>query len=93
VEVALPHGLPLPGARTAQPKVLAESIDEHSMKLKLEAQGGSTVTFKLRRNAQARNLAVEGATIVPATASGLGQLLVTFPEGSGYQPKTVTLHW
>jgi glycogen debranching enzyme len=93
VEVSLPHGLPLPGARTAQPKVLAESIDEHSIKLKLEAQGGSTVTFKLRRNAQARNLAVEGATIVPATASGLGQLLVTFPEGSGYQPKTVILHW
>ena len=65
VEVALPHGLPLPGARTAQPKVLAVSEDEHSLRLDLEAQGGSTVEFTLRRNAEVHDLTADGATIVP----------------------------
>jgi hypothetical protein len=97
VEIALAHGLPLPGARTAQPKVLMEKADAHSMSLELEAQGGSTVEFKLRRNAEARNLVAEGATVVPPVAEkgadGLGRLLVKLPAGVGYQQKTVTLHW
>jgi glycogen debranching enzyme len=95
VEVSLPHKLPLPGARTAQPRVLAQTTDAHSMQLELEAEAGSTVTLELRKNAATPNLTAEGATIVPAIAiaSGLGQLLVTFPEGNGYQKKTVTLHW
>ncbi len=93
VEVALTYKLPLPGARTAQPKVLTQTTEAHSMKLELEAQAGSTITFKLRKNAATPDLTALGATIVPANASSLGQLLVTFPEGSGYQRKTVTLHW
>jgi glycogen debranching enzyme len=95
IEVALPHGLPLPGARTAQPKILEENVDAHSMKLEIEAQGGSTVEFKLRRNATVKQLVADGATIVPpATAnSDKGRLLVTFPAGDGYQRKTVTLRW
>ncbi|WP_348267666.1 hypothetical protein P8936_00125 [Edaphobacter paludis] len=93
IEVSLPHGLPLPGARTAQPKVLAENIDAHSMKLELEAQGSSTVEFKLRRNVEVKHLLADGATIVPPTNSNTGQLLVKFPTGDGYQRKTVTLRW
>ena len=94
VEVALPQHLPLPGARTAQPKVLAENTDAHSMRIELEAQADSTVTFKLRKNAEIKNLTADEATIVPAIDNGgLGQLLVKFPAGDGYQRKTVTLHW
>jgi glycogen debranching enzyme len=94
VEVALPQRLPLPGARTAQAKVLAQTTDAHSMKLDVEAQAGSTVTFKLRKNAATPNLTAEGATIIPPTATdNLSQLQITFPAGSGYQQKTVTLHW
>jgi glycogen debranching enzyme len=93
VEVSLPHKLPLPGARTAQPKVLAQTTDAHSMKLELEAKAGSTVTLKLRKNAATPNLTAEGATIAPPNARGLGQLVVTFPEGSGYQKKSATLRW
>jgi hypothetical protein len=94
VEVALPQRLPLPGARTAQAKVLAQTTDAHSMKLDVEAQAGSTVTFKLRKNAATPNLTAEGATILPPkTTDNLSQLQITFPAGSGYQQKTVTLHW
>jgi glycogen debranching enzyme len=66
IELALPHGLPLPGARTAQPKVLAVNEDAHSLRLDLEAQGGTTVDFTLRRNAETHTLTADGATIVPA---------------------------
>lgn len=96
VELALAHGLPLPGARTAQPKVLAVNEDAHSLQLELEAQGGATVEFALRRNAAMRGLTADGATITPpadANNNGLGKLLVTLPAGEGYQQKTVTLHW
>lgn len=93
IEVALPQHLPLPGARTSQPKVLAQTTEAHSMKLDLEAEAGSTVTLKLRKNAETPNLTAEGATIVPSTANNLSHLQVTFPTGNGYQRKTVTLHW
>jgi hypothetical protein len=93
IEVALPQHLPLPGAHTAQPKVLAQTTDAHSMKLDLEAQAGSTVVFKLRKNAETPSLTAEGATIAPPTTDKLSQLQITFPAGSGYQRKTVTLHW
>jgi glycogen debranching enzyme len=95
VEVALPNRLPLPGALTTQPKVLAETIDAHSMKLDLEAQGGSIVEFKLRKSGLVKGLTADGATIVPPAiaTSGLEQLIVTFPAGDDYQRKAVTLHW
>lgn len=96
VEVALPHGLPLPGARTTQPKVLMQKTDEHSMQLELEAQGGSTVEFRLRRNAELRSLRADGATITSAKTgaeNSLDRLLVTLPMGVGYQKKTISLHW
>jgi len=98
VEVALPHGLPLPGARTTQPKVLMQKTDPHSMELELEAQGGSTVEFKLRRNAELHNLRADGATIVSekikaGAENDLDRLLVKLPVAAGYQKKTISLHW
>jgi glycogen debranching enzyme len=97
VEVAVPHGLPLPGARTSQMKVLEETATAHSLKLELEANAGSVVELKLRRNGTKLNLHADGAEVVPAEhgsgESNLDSLTVKFPSGAGYQQQTVTLHW
>jgi hypothetical protein len=97
VEVAVPHGLPLPGARTSQMKVLAETMTPHSLKLELEADAGSVVTLKLRRNGTTLNVHPEGAELVPlehgSGGSSLESLTVKFPAGTGYQQQTVTLQW
>jgi len=97
VEVAVPHGLPLPGARTAQMKVLGESSEARSLKLELEAEGGAVVQLKVRRNGDKVNLHADGGTILRATGGrdggGLEDLVVKFPEGAGYQGQVVTLRW
>ncbi len=87
IEVSLTQPLPLPGARTSQTKVLSEATTVHSLTLLLEAPGGTTTHFQLRRNLPTPRLKAEGGT---ATADDLA---VTFPRGPGYQQKTVTLTW
>ena len=96
VEVAVPHGLPLPGARTALVKVLSESADAHSLKLELEAEADSVVELKVRRNVTKLNLHVDGGTIEAApdgTTAGVEKLVVKFPSGVGYQGQAVTIRW
>jgi glycogen debranching enzyme len=97
VEIAVPHGLPLPGARTSQMKVLEEAWDAHSLTLTLEADEGAAVTLKVRRNAPKLLLHAEGGTLVAAghdaAGPGLDSLDVNFPSGRGYQQKTVILRW
>jgi len=60
VEVAVLHGLPLPGARTEQLKVLSESRTEHSLTLELEAAAGSSYDLKLHRNGAKIDVRAEG---------------------------------
>ncbi|NYF50765.1 MGH1-like glycoside hydrolase domain-containing protein [Tunturiibacter gelidoferens] len=96
IEVAVPHGLPLPGARTSQMKVLSEVSEAHSLKLELEADAGTVVELTVRRNEAKLGLHVEGGTIVDAAAgrgAGLEKLIVKFPQGTGYQQSAVTLSW
>jgi glycogen debranching enzyme len=95
VEVAMPHGLPLPGARTSQMKVLDETVGAHSLKLELEAEAGSVVELKVRRNEAKLNLQVNGGTILNAAGKGdgLDRLVVMFAEGTGYQQQVVALRW
>jgi glycogen debranching enzyme len=97
VEVTVPHELPLPGARTAQIKVLGESMTAHSLTLELEADQGSVVEFKVRRNTPKLDIRTQGATIASAAqnirAGELDSMVVKFPPGSGYQQKTVILSW
>jgi hypothetical protein len=95
VEVAVQHGLPLPGARTSQMKVLAETAEAHTLKLEMEAAAGTVIELKLRRNQPKLNLHAEGATIVTAGPhdDGLDRLVVKFPAGTGYQQQEVTLRW
>jgi glycogen debranching enzyme len=97
VEVAMPHGLPFPGARTSQMKVLAETATPHSLKLELEAEAGSVVELKLRRNGPTLNVHAEGAELVPTEHGSVGTrldaLAVKFPAGTAYQQQTVMLRW
>lgn len=87
VEVSIGHGLPLPGARTAQMKVLDETTDAHSLRLELEGLGGSESLLQVRRNNSAARVKSEGANLQ-------GDVLhVHFPAGSGYVQQTVTLRW
>ncbi len=67
-EIEIPAELPMPGALTAQLKVLEQHVDAHSASWTLEAQGGSTYTLPLRMNG-ARAVHVEGATLLPDAPS------------------------
>jgi glycogen debranching enzyme len=87
VEVSIPQGLPLPGARTRQFKVLNETRTDHSYTLELEAQGGTELHLPLHRNETAAQLQVQGAALINE------DLAINFPTGSGYQSQTVTLSW
>lgn len=97
VEVAVLHRLPLPGARTSQMKVLTETTDAHELKLELEANAGSVVELKVRRNQAKLNLHAEGGTLTNTSIApgddGLDRLIVKFPAGTGYQQQAVTLRW
>jgi hypothetical protein len=96
VEVAVPHGLPLPGARTSQMKVLSEVSKGRSLKLELEAEAGTVVELMVRRNVAKLDLRVEGGSMVGAAGgkgAGLEKLVVKFPQGIGYQQSVVTLSW
>jgi glycogen debranching enzyme len=86
-EVGIRHGLPLPGARTAQMKVLKETVDGHSLRLELEGMAGSESLLSVCRNDSSSPLHVQGAEVEAET------LHVHFPSGSGYVSKTVTLTW
>ncbi len=96
-KLPVPHGLPLPGARTTQMKVIKESRDSHSLTLELEAAAGSVVQLKIRRNESKLNLRIEGGTLIPAKGtsdqSDLDQIIVKFPDGMGYQRRDVVLNW
>jgi len=76
---------------------LGETVDGHSLKLELEAEAGTVVELKVRRNAAKLSLHADGATISSATdghgSDGLEQLTVKFPTGTGYQEQGVTLRW
>lgn len=92
VEVAVSHGLPLPGATTAQMKVLAETHESRSLKLELEGMAGTVASIKVRRNDGKIKLIAEGATVTQG-ANGVESMQVRFPDGVGYQPQTVVLRW
>lgn len=94
VEVAIPRRLPLPGARTEQVKVLDEVWTQRSLTLDLEAEAGSSVVFKLRRNGLAIAIHATGAELKEAErGSGLQTVQVEFPSGKGYQQKQLRFSW
>ena len=78
-------------------KVLTEMRDSHSLKLELEAAAGSVVELDVRRNEPKLNLRAEGGTLSAVGGAGkqsdLDKVVVTFPEGTGYQHCTLVLNW
>jgi glycogen debranching enzyme len=87
VEVAIAHGLPLPGARTAQMKVLSEAHEPRSLRLELEALGGTQSLLTLRRNDPKIAVKIEGAKL------DADKLQVDFAPAPGYVTQVVTIRW
>lgn len=92
VEVFLPSELPLPGSRTAMPKVISEIYTDHIYTLVLEAEGGSTLVLPLRTNGVRGKITVAGAALEAAGAAGTS-ITIQFPHGEGYQQMKVAIRW
>ena len=82
-EIAIPAQLPLPGAVTAQLKVLSQHADATSATWVLEAQGGSTCTLPLRLNGihmvTARGAVLHATASLPRPAPLAGDALLARP--------------
>jgi len=85
VEVALPHGLPLPGAFTGQLKAVDEQSSENRTTMTLEAPAASTYELTLRVNRS-------GVRVLGGELSG-NRLHLQFPSGEGYQRLVLTFEW
>ena len=93
VEVALAQHLPLPGARTAQAKVLGELHDRRALTLELEGQAGSVLDLLVRSNRAGLQLVASGAVLGPLRPDGLREARVIFSPGEGYVSSKVILSW
>ncbi|HEV2576948.1 MAG TPA: hypothetical protein VGU25_07035 [Acidobacteriaceae bacterium] len=88
VEVELPHGLPLRGARTRGLKVLSETREPRMLKLELEAPAGSAFDLPVHEHSSAA-VRVEGAEMPTQKV-----LHVVFEaSGDQYSTRMVTLRW
>jgi glycogen debranching enzyme len=88
VEVAIGHGLPLPGARTAQMKVLSEAHEGRSLRLEMEGVGGTSAELRVRRNGPGLKVRAEGGTMLDEE-----RVRVSFPTGEGYRRQVLILSW
>ena len=85
VEVGIAHGLPEPGARTQQLKMLDEEYAGNRLVLTVQAPGGSTHELPLRINRT-------GLRLSGAETDG-HSLRIHFRPGVGYQREVITLSW
>jgi hypothetical protein len=85
VELGVPASVPLQGAMTSALKVVNETMSANSATFVLSAPGKTVANLpvRLRRS----HIGIEGATL-----SG-GSIRVEFPEGAGYQERTVRFKW
>lgn len=84
-ELSIPAQLPLEGSLTSQLKVLDEHASGSQEVFILAAPGGSVYDLPVRLNRP--NVSARGGDLRS------GKLHVEFPDGSGYQTKTVTFTW
>ncbi len=87
VEVGLVEEALEPGQRTRGLKVLSEVVEGRTMRLRVEAPGGSEKRLMVRRNGAVKAVTVEGARMVG------DQVVVTFADGDGWVTKDVVLRW
>ncbi len=81
VELSIPARLPLPGAKTAQLKVLDQQYSANGAALTLAAMGGSSYVLPVRLNRA--HVSVQNAVLTGR------KLHIQFPPGAGYQTKTI----
>jgi glycogen debranching enzyme len=85
VEVSIPSELPLPGARTAQLKVVGEKRTANRYEVIFEAPGGAEYDLPVRINQP--NMQSKGAELAGS------KVRLRFPAGQGYQQVTVIFSW
>jgi hypothetical protein len=85
VEISIPAALPMEGSITAQIKPLNEEFSATQATFTFEALGGSSYELPIR-------LHRVGVSVKGAQISG-DNLQLQFPEGTGYQTKTVSFTW
>ncbi len=85
VEISVPAMLPSEGSTTAQIKVLNEEFSARQARFIFEAAGGSSCELPVRVNRA-------HATANGGVLAG-NKLRLQFPEGTGYQTKTVVFAW
>ena len=85
IEIEIPAALPQEGAPTEQLKVIDEQLSARQAVFTFAAQGGSSFELPLRLNRS--GVRVKNGEIVA------GKLRVHFPDGTGYQSRTVTFVW
>jgi len=95
-----PANLPLPGARTAQFRVLRSEYGQHKLVLTVEGLAGSSGTLNLIRRGKflpkAQSDAGEQGAKIELQGSADAKVLplkLNFPAGSGWKTVTVTLTW
>ena len=79
--------LPLPGASTSEMKIINQQGGPRTLKLTIEAQGGSRQELLLRRNVANLKVKIDGAQ------SDGDRLKILIPAGPGYQRQNVILSW
>lgn len=87
VEVSMGHGLPTPGSRTGQVKVVDETWSGRSLRLEVEGVSGTVGRFTVRQNVSGLKVAVEGGGLDGSA------LTIPFSGAAGYMSKVVTLRW
>ena len=85
LEIEIPTSLPSPGATTEQLKVVDEQHAANQAAFIFQGRGGSTYELPVRVNRP--HVSVKEANIAA------GKLRIHFPDGPGYQSKTVTFGW
>jgi glycogen debranching enzyme len=85
VELSVPTVLPEQGSTTAQLKVMNEEFGSRQATIAFEGMGNSSFDLPLRLNRP--HISAQGAEIQG------GKLHLQFPDGNGYQGKTVTFTW
>ncbi len=86
VELSVPVEVPAQGATTSALKVVSQETAANSETFVLSAPGKTVATLPVRLH-KAKGITADGGTL------GNGTLKVEFPEGSGYQEKTVRFTW
>lgn len=92
VEVAFYQPLPPLGSTTTGMKVLDETYGANSLTLHLSAPAGASEAMSVRLNEPSLKLSASGAELHPGN-SAVRALEISFPAGSGYTEKVVTLSW